>query len=196
MRKCLALAIALAWVLALPALAQRPGEGQRESRHSDEQQRTEEQHHGEQGHGPPRANQGHIPQPPAQRESRSKPEADRREGGRVNSTPHVANDRWYGHDRPKDRRYHLDRPFEHGHFEHYGPSYRYTILRIDRDHHRFWLPGGNFFEVATWDWPLAMDWCWDCGDDFVFYEDHDHLGWYLLYNIHTGVYIHVIYMGM
>jgi len=61
---------------------------------------------------------------------------------RINSTPHVNKDHWYGHDRPDDKRYHIDHPFEHGRFEHFGPSYRYRIERFDRDHHRFWLPGG------------------------------------------------------
>lgn len=68
-------------------------------------------------------------------------------------------------------------------------------LRDDGDHHRFWFPGGFYFQVADWDWPVCADWCWDCGDDFVVYEDPDHTGWYLLYNIHTGVYVHVSYMG-
>jgi hypothetical protein len=86
-------------------------------------------------------------------------------------------------------------PFEHGHFEHFGPSYRYNVLRMDRDHHRFWFPGGFGFEVASWDWGLCSDWCWDCGDDFTVYEDSDHPGWYLLYNIHTGGYVHVTYVG-
>jgi len=47
------------------------------------------------------------------------------------------------------------------------------------------------FEVAAWDWPICADWRWDCADDFVVYEDTEHVGWYLLYNVHTGVYVHV-----
>ena len=94
-----------------------------------------------------------------------------------------------------DKRFHLDHPFEHGHFEHFGPSYRYTVVRIDRDHHRFWFPGGVYFEVAPWDWSVCADWCWDCGDDFVVYEDPDHPGWYLLYNVHTGHYVYATYLG-
>ncbi len=40
-----------------------------------------------------------------------------------------------------------------------------------------------------------MDWCWDCDDDFVVYEDPDHNGWSILHNVHTGVNVHVMYMG-
>ncbi len=115
----------------------------------------------------------------------------------MNSMPHVNNNRWYGHDAPSDQRYHLDRPFEHGHFERFGPSYRYNVVRVDPRLHHFWLPGGYFFEVPAWDWPLAADWCWSCGgEDFVIYEDPDHPGWYLLYNLHTGAFVHVLYMGV
>jgi len=150
------------------------------------------QEHHEGVHG----NQGHIPQAPPKRDTHARPEIDRREGGRVNSVPHVANDHWYGHDRPNDRRYVVAHPFEHGHFEHFGPSYRYHVERFDRDHHRFWFPGRFSFEIASWDWPIAADWCWDCdGDNFVVYDDPDHPGWYLLYNVHTGGYVHVNYLG-
>jgi len=184
MKTRLALAGALALSLILPLLAQR-GE---EPRRSGEAQRPEQ--------NAPRANQGRIPAPPPKREPRAKPEPQRIEGGRVNSVPHVANDHWYGHDKPNDPRYHLDHPFEHGHFANFGQSYRYSVVRIDSNLHRFWLPGGYFFDIAAWDWALAADWCWTCGDDFVVYEDPDHPGWYLLYNVNTGAYIHVQYMGM
>ena len=160
-------------------------------------QRGEEHGGGQRPANFPRANQGRIPPPPPQRDNRhAAPEPERHEGGRTNNVPHVNNDHWYGHDRPDDKRYHFDRPFEHGRFEHFGPSVRYRVERIDRDHHRFYFPGGFGFEVAAWDWPLCADWCWDCEDDFVVYEDTDHVGWYLLYNVHTGHYVHVSYLGV
>lgn len=192
MKTRLICALTFSLLLALPALSQR-GEPQR----ANEPQRgpAEVQRPGEIPHGPPRANQGRLPSPPPKREANAKPEAERTAGGHVSSMPHVANDRWYGHDKPNDKRYHLDRPFEHGRFEHFGPSYRYNVVRIDPNLHRFWLPGGFFFEVAAWDWPIAANWCWNCGEDFVVYDDPDHPGWYMLYNIHTGRYVHVQYMG-
>ena len=94
-----------------------------------------------------------------------------------------------------DARFHLDRPFAHGRFDHVGPGYRHSILRVDPRLHRFWMPSGVFFDVAAWDWPLCEDWCWSCGDDFVFYDDSDHAGWYLLYNVHTGRFVHCQFMG-
>jgi len=152
--------------------------------------------HEEASHNPPRANQGHVPPPPPARTNpRAKPETEHVDAKRSNNTPHVNNDHWYGHDAPNDARYKLAKPFEHGHFDHAGASYRYSIIKIDRDHHRFWFPGGFYFEVAAWDWPICVGWCWDCAVDFVIYEDPDHPGWYLLYNVQTGVYVHVQYMG-
>jgi len=186
MKRRFDLLMAFFLVVAVPAMAQHPAE----------------EPHGQAPHpsearpaNPPRANQGRIPPPPPQRDSHAKPEEQKHENGKVNAWQHVDHDQWYGHDAPNDKRFHLDHPFPHGRFEHFGPSYRYNVLRIDRDHHRFWLPGGFFFEVASWDWSVCADWCWDCGDDFVVYEDTDHVGWYLLYNVHTGAYVHVQYMG-
>jgi hypothetical protein len=193
MRTSVAFLAASVLLATLPAFAQRPeerGGGQRQG-----EQRGPEQH-GEREPNAPRANQGHIPAPPPHRDAHAAPEPERKEGGRVNSVPHVNNDHWYGHDKPNDKRYHIDHPFEHGHFEHFGANYRYRVERFDRDRHIFWLPGGFSFQIASWDWALAADWCWDCGDDYVVYEDTDHVGWYLLYNVHTGAYVHVMYMGM
>ena len=149
------------------------------------------------GRNPPRANQGHIPPPPPARSNAGEPrQAEHLPTGHVNDTPHVNHDQWFGHESANDARFHLDQPFAHGRFARLGPSNRYGVLRVDANLHRFWLPGNFFFEVAAWDWPLCVDWCWNCGDDFVVYEDPDHPGWYLLYNVHTGVYVHCQYMGM
>jgi hypothetical protein len=179
MKKHLALLLALTVVTTIPLAAQRGNE-----------QRGNEQH------ARPRANQGHVPQAPAARRGPGgQPEVERFDGGRVNAVPHVNHDRWYGHDRPDDPRFHQAQPFPHGRFADVGPSHRFGISRFDRANHRFWL-GSSAFLIAPWDWALAADWCWDCnGDDFVVYDDPDHVGWYLLYNIHTGGYIHVQYGG-
>ena len=179
-----ALAFFAVTLIGAPAQAQRPGE------------------HPSGGHAPAEhhdnvhANGGHIPEAPAHRDVRAKPEIDRRTGGRVNSVPHVHDNHWYGHDRPNDKRYVIAHPYEHGRFEHFGPSYRYHVDRFDLGAHRFWFPGGFSFEIASFDWDLASSWCWDCpGDNFVVYDDPDHPGWYLVYNAQTGVYVHAQYMG-
>jgi len=171
--------------LALPLTAQHT-----ESQHDDSQRPTP---------SAPRANQGHVPPPPPARtgpQANSRSDAERSVYGRINEMPHVNHDTWYGHSAVNDPRFHIEHPFEHGHFANFGPSFRYTIARIDAAHHEFWLPGGFYFQVADWDWGYFTDQCWNCGDDFVVYDDPDHIGWYLLYNVHTGVYIHVQYLGM
>jgi len=42
---------------------------------------------------------------------------------------------------------------------------------------------------------LCTDWCWDCGDDYVIYEDPHHIAWHLLSNTQAGAYVHVTYEG-
>lgn len=186
MRRHLCLMLAVILLLAVSSWAQRPGE---------QQSHAQPSHSESHSNNTPRANGGKIPPPPTARSAGEGPEQEKHPNGRVNETQHVNNNHWYGHDAPTDKRYHVDQPYAHGHFERFGPNYRYNVVRIDRDHREFWLPGGAYFQIADWDWSVAADWCWNCGDDFVVYEDPDHAGWYLLYNVHTGAYVHITYLG-
>jgi len=184
MRNYLSPALVVALFLAVPAFAQHQEPKQEAPKHQEHA-------------NPPRANGGKIPPAP---EHRTDPAAAREthkfEDGRTSDRPHVSNNHWYGHEAPNDARFHIDHPFAHGHFAHFGPSYRYRVLRVDLNLHRFWFPGGFYFEVAPWDWAQCESWCWTCGgDDFVVYDDPDHIGWYLVYNVHTGIYVHAQYMG-
>ena len=110
------------------------------------------------------------------------------------NAPHVHDDgRWIGHDwGSNDPHYHLDQPFDHGHFEGgFGPSHVWHLHGGEPG--RFFL-GGFYFGVAPFDLNYVDGWNWD-GDDIVLYEDPDHAGWYLAYNPRLGTYAHVQYFG-
>ncbi len=180
MKRTLGIFLAMALLWAIPALSQ--------------------QHEGER-QAEPHALPHPTPErrPPAPPEPRRDAHADREnepsDHGHPNPKPHVKDNHWYGHDSPGDPRYHLAHPFQHGHFAQVGPSYHFTVVRVDTHHHRFWFPGGYFFEVAAWDWDECAGWCWTCADEFVIYDDPDHDGWCLLYDLTTGEYVHVIFLG-
>jgi len=141
-------------------------------------------------------------QPPQQQQHQMPPQQQggvRHEGGPPRGEeerPHVDRGaRWVGHESgPHDVRYHVDHPWANGRFRQpMGRGHVYRINGWDAPRRRFWF-ANSFFVVAEPDWAYAGDWDWGT-DQVVLYDDPDHPGWYLAYNVRLGSYVHVQYDG-
>ncbi|MDP9053478.1 MAG: hypothetical protein M3N93_04140 [Acidobacteriota bacterium] len=108
--------------------------------------------------------------------------------------PHVhENGQWIGHDSGRgDANYRFDRPFDRGRFTAgFGPQHVWRLSGGGPN--RFWF-NNYYWSVAPYDQNLVSSWLWN-NDDIVIYDDPDHPGWYLAYNVRLGTYAHVQYLG-
>ena len=162
---------------------------------------AQERGHEAQSHGgaKPEVGGGYIPKrgpAPVKASQAHAPEENRKFNDKEGhpEAPHVhTNGQWVGHDTGKnDPHYHLDQPWQHGHFNG-GIGRGHTWRLVGGGPSLFWF--GNFgWSVSPFDIGLVNGWLW-VSDNIVIYDDPDHVGWYLAYNVRLGTYVHVMYMG-
>jgi hypothetical protein len=122
--------------------------------------------------------------------------AERNDSGETGPAkrPHVdASDRWIGHESgPDDPLLHLALPWENGHFT--GGFGRDHVLALQGGSPERFLSSGSYFSVAPYEYQFCEDWIWE-RDHIVLYEDPEHAGWYVAYNVRLRTFVHVMYLG-
>ena len=205
--------LALTLFIAVPGIAQQrqPDEHSQQGRPAEQARPAEPQLPASQGryipeHGPSpqqehqqrQAEPQHQAEPQRRAEPQRPPVQERpsyRDQPGHPDAPHVHNHdgAWVGHESGRDdAHYHLDHPWAHGRFSAgIGRDHLWRLQGGNRE--RFWF-SGYYFSVAPWDYQFCDDWLWD-SDEIVIYDDPDHDGWYLAYNVRLGTYIHVQFLG-